>query len=42
MRDGRVCPLGAAVSVWIYLRSWTNGRNVEWKGRRYRLQEIPD
>jgi chlorobactene glucosyltransferase len=35
-------PLGAAVSVWIYARSWRNGRNVEWKGRRYRLQEIPE
>lgn len=32
-------PLGAAVGVWIYLRSWTRGRSIEWKGRSY---TVPD
>lgn len=30
-------PLGATVFAFIFFRSWTRGRNVEWKGRRYQL-----
>lgn len=30
-------PLGAAVFAFIFLRSWTRGRNVQWKGRSYRV-----
>ncbi|MGE0160212.1 MAG: glycosyltransferase family 2 protein [Gemmatimonadales bacterium] len=30
-------PVGAAVSAYIFARSWTRGRRVEWKGRRYTL-----
>ena len=35
-------PLGALVGMGIYLRSWRGGLNVEWKGRRYRLEGIPE
>ncbi len=35
---GLLYPLGSAVGVWIYLRSWRGGSQVEWKGRRYRLE----
>lgn len=34
---GLLFPLGALVGVYIFLRSWTRGRSVEWKGRRYVL-----
>lgn len=35
-------PLGAAVFAYIFLRSWTRGRDVEWKGRRYRLRSVQE
>lgn len=35
-------PLAAVVFSWIYLRSWTRGRNVEWKGRRYEVRPISE
>ncbi len=37
-RYGLLYPLGAAVGSYILLRSWVRGRNVEWKGRRYRVR----
>ena len=37
---GVLYPLGAAVGTWIFLRSWTRGRNVEWKGRRYAVRHV--
>lgn len=39
---GFLYPLGAAVGVYIFLRSWLGGRNVVWKGRRYRLRPLHD
>lgn len=39
---GLLYPLGAAVGVWIYLRSWRGGARVEWKGRRYRLEPVQE
>ena len=39
---GLLYPLGAAVGMWIFLRSWTRGRNVEWKGRKYLLRDLSD
>lgn len=35
-------PLGAAVFAFIFLRSWTRGSRVEWKGRRYRLRSASE
>jgi len=35
-------PMGAAVGMWIFLRSWARGRHVEWKGRRYVLKELSE
>lgn len=35
---GLLYPLGAAVGTYIFLRSWTRGRDVQWKGRRYRVR----
>lgn len=35
-------PLAAAVFSWIYLRSWTRGRSVEWKGRRYQVRSVSE
>lgn len=35
---GLLYPLGAAVGLWIVLRSWTRGTRVEWKGREYRVR----
>ena len=35
-------PLGALVGSFIFLRAWVRGRNVEWKGRRYRLRPISE
>ena len=32
---GLLYPLGALVGAYIFARSWTRGRTVEWKGRRY-------
>lgn len=39
---GLLYPLGAAVGMWIFLRSWARGRNVEWKGRRYVLKDLSE
>lgn len=39
---GLLYPLGAAVGTYIFLRSWIRGRNVEWKGRRYRVRPLSD
>jgi hypothetical protein len=36
-RYGLVYPLGAAVTTFIFLRSWMRGRDVRWKGRDYRV-----
>lgn len=37
---GLLYPLGAAVGMYIFLRSWIRGRNVEWKGRAYVLKDV--
>jgi chlorobactene glucosyltransferase len=34
---GLLYPLGTAVGVYIFARSWVKGRRIEWKGRRYTL-----
>lgn len=34
---GFLYPMGAAASIRIILRAWRLGRDVEWKGRRYRV-----
>jgi len=34
---GLFYPLAAAVVSYIFLRSWTRGGHVEWKGREYRV-----
>jgi chlorobactene glucosyltransferase len=39
---GLLYPLGAVVGAYIFLRSWVRGRNVEWKGRRYRLRPVSE
>lgn len=39
---GFLYPLGAVVVTYIFLRSWMRGRNVEWKGRRYRLPAVSE
>lgn len=39
---GLLYPLGAAVTTYIFLRAWTRGRNVEWKGRSYRVPSARD
>jgi len=39
---GLLYPLGAAVSMWIVLRSWARGRSVAWKGRTYILRDLSD
>lgn len=39
---GLLYPLGAAVGTYILLRSWTRGRTVEWKGRRYTLPAMSE
>jgi len=39
---GLLYPLGAAASLRILLRSWRRGRDVEWKGRRYRVDAGTD
>lgn len=37
---GLLYPLGAAAAMAIYLRSWARGTTVEWKGRRYEVEEV--
>jgi len=39
---GFLYPLGAVAGMYIFLRSWTRGRNVEWKGRRYVVRDVAD
>ena len=39
---GLAYPLGAAVVSYIMLKSWIAGRDVEWKGRRYRLRSLEE
>lgn len=39
---GLLYPLGAAVGAYIFLRSWSRGRDVEWKGRRYRVRPVSE
>jgi chlorobactene glucosyltransferase len=39
---GLLYPLAAAVTGYIFLRSWIRGRDVEWKGRRYRLRPLSE
>jgi chlorobactene glucosyltransferase len=34
---GLLYPLGAALGTYIFARSWSRGRHVIWKGRRYEL-----
>ena len=41
-RYGWLYPLGAGVSAWIFLRSWRQGRTVEWKGRVYEVADPAD
>jgi hypothetical protein len=37
---GLLFPAGAAIAVWIVVRSWLRGdRRIEWKGRRYERGE---
>ena len=35
---GVLYPLGAAVSAYIFVKSWTRGSAIEWKRRTYRLE----
>jgi len=42
VRYALLYPVGAAVTTWIYVRSWQGGLDVEWKGRSYRLKELTD
>jgi len=37
-RYGLLYPLGAGVVAFIFTRAWMRGRNVEWKGRTYRVR----
>lgn len=39
---GFLYPLGASVGMYIFLRSWRRGPNVEWKGRAYIMNDIAD
>jgi chlorobactene glucosyltransferase len=39
---GLLYALGAAVGLYIFLRSWVRGRRVEWKGRSYLLDDPRD
>lgn len=34
---GLLYPVAAALTTYIFLRSWVRGRNVRWKGRDYRV-----
>ena len=36
---GLLYPLGSAVAMYIFLRSWFRGRRVEWKGREYWVRD---
>lgn len=37
---GLLYPLGASVGLFIFLRAWKRGSNVEWKGRIYRGRDV--
>jgi chlorobactene glucosyltransferase len=37
---GLFYPLGAGVGAYIFARSWVRGRDVEWKGRHYRVPPL--
>jgi hypothetical protein len=39
---GLLYPLGALVGAYIFVRSWTGGRRVAWKGRRYELPPVSE
>jgi len=39
---GLLYPLGALVGAYIFVRSWTRGRHVAWKGRRYALPPVAE
>jgi chlorobactene glucosyltransferase len=39
---GLLYPLGALVGAYIFVRSWTGGRRVSWKGRRYELPPLSE
>ena len=39
---GLLYPLGAAVALYIFARSWRQGREVEWKGRAYTLKPLSE
>jgi chlorobactene glucosyltransferase len=39
---GMLYPLGALVGALIFLRSWIRGRDIEWKGRRYRVRAVSE
>lgn len=41
-RYGLLYPLGALVGAYIFVRSWSRGRRVEWKGRTYELPPVSD
>jgi hypothetical protein len=35
---GMLYPLGAALSAYIFVKSWTRGSEIEWKRRTYRIE----
>jgi chlorobactene glucosyltransferase len=39
---GLLYPLGSVVGTYIFLRSWTRGRHVVWKGRSYELPPMSE
>jgi chlorobactene glucosyltransferase len=39
---GMLYPLGAAVGLFILVRSWMRGRRVAWKGRTYVLKDVAE
>ncbi len=41
-RYGLLYPLGALVHAFIYVRSWSRGRRVRWKGRSYVLRPLSE
>jgi chlorobactene glucosyltransferase len=39
---GLLYPLGASAGMYIFIRSWARGRNVEWKGRTYVIRDTSE
>jgi len=39
---GLLYPLGTLVVMYIFMRSWARGRNVEWKGRTYVIRDTSE